>query len=146
MKNSLTITKRNTTGQTPNSASPCLKSKFSSGLHLLSSLFTKTNFFLLDSFHSLVTGFLGRYPRTLESRTFGGLQGNFNITASCYYVLDPNTIFWVSQNDLDMFFISAVYSNLGSGRIHFTTVAVLNGNSMIVASQIHYSHLLQLGY
>ena len=107
IKNSLTITRQNTAGQTPNYASPFLKSKCSSGLHLLSSLFTKTNFFLLDSFHSLVTGFLGRYPRTLESRTFRGLQGNFKITAYCYYVLDPNTMFWVSQNGLDKFFLSA---------------------------------------
>ena len=51
------------------------------------SLLTATNFFLLGWFHYLLAAFLSRYPMVLASQTsWGLLQGNFNVTDSCFNV------------------------------------------------------------
>ena len=77
-------------GQTPNSASPCMISKYSPGLKLLFALMDATHFFLLGWFHSLLTAFLGRYSVALAFLIFCGLQGNFNSIDSCSSVRDTH--------------------------------------------------------
>jgi hypothetical protein len=57
--------------QTPNSASPCLVSKCSLNLQLLSALLSEAHFSLLGCFHSLLAAFQGGYPTTLVSNILG---------------------------------------------------------------------------
>ena len=79
-----TKSKNKTVGQTTNSVSPCLMSKHSSDLQLLSVLLTETHFDLLSWFCFLLATLLGRYPTTLTSPTSWGFQGKpgFTFTAS----------------------------------------------------------------
>ena len=104
------------TGQTPNSVSLCLMSKYSSDAQLLSALLTATHFFLLNWFHSLLADFLSRLCTALASVTSLSLQGNFNFKAFCSYVWDPYMIFWAPPKGLSHICSSALCSStLGSG-------------------------------
>ena len=52
-----------------NSASPCLMSKLSSNLQLLSSLLSATQLFFFGCFYFLLAAFLGQFPMALASLT-----------------------------------------------------------------------------
>ena len=69
---------------------------------------------LFGWFHSLLAAFLSMYPMALASLTSLSLQGNFNVTASCFSV-GFHLIFWNPPKGLHHFSSSALGSTLSSG-------------------------------
>ena len=69
----------------------------------------------LGCFHSLFAAFLSRYPMALASQISWGLQGNFNVTASCFNVWDPHMVFCVPLKGWGHVSSSALCSTLSSG-------------------------------
>jgi len=82
----------------------------------------------------------------LASQTSLGLQGNFNVTASCINVWDPHMIFWALPKGWHLFYSSALGSTLKLRLIHSTATANQGGHPVVLSSAIHWGLLLQLGF
>ena len=122
-----------------NSASPCLMSKCSSDLQLLSALFTEAQFFLLDRFYSIPE----QVSHSSNISKSWGPKGNFNITAS-FNIQYPHMIFSAPPKRLGHFSSSALCITLISGWLHSPVPSVPAAHPMVLASSGCWV-LLQLG-
>ena len=103
-------------------------------------LLTATNCFFLGWFHSVSS-----IPMALVSRKSWGLQGSFNVTASCFNVCDPHMIFWTPPKGWRHFSSSACCITLSSGDPLHCHCCFCD-QPKILAYPIHWGLLLQLGF
>ena len=121
-----------------------------------SSLQISNSFFIFVDCNKLLSPGLvslptSRFPQqkvnglmALESWTSWGLQGNFNVTASCFNVCDPYMMFWALPKGWGHFSSSSLCSILSPGWSTLLPLLFLVIYPMVLASPIYWILLLQL--